>query len=372
MAKRARVPPGGGSAGPSGSGAAEGPAGGPEARARSLAAAGRHAEAAAAWTALAEGALAAGDRLQALSAHQLAGDALRRDDRPAAAARALHAALGLLNGDPAERPRRDSLKVLLAATLGDAGQGTAGVVLLRELLASRPAAAARVLALDVLAGLLLGLGRVSEAWGVQAELDAEPGAAPAAALPFREAALTRLAGDLDGAQARLRAALASAPAAAAWEGPRAAIREELAEIDLLRGRLDDAAAGFARAGDGWGRAGRRAGVFRAEAGRIKVELARGGLPLPSALHDAVDYADERGLPGLATELRMARGAARARAGLEGAAADLDRAVELAAAHELLLLEGRARMVRRGAGLGRGDEARMRVCLAEDRWWSRQI
>ncbi len=320
-----------------------------------------------ALVAAAEAALAAGGPPEGIApAFLAAGDALRRADRPARATRMLQRAVDLA----ADPDRRANARMLLAGVLADAGQLAAATDVARQLLASLRQPQARVLAHDILASTLLAQGRIAEARGAIEAIAAEAPTLPA--LPFRRAALARLDGLLDEADALLAQVLATAPTTAAWRGPRAAAVMERAELALLQDHADEAIAGFGAALAAWGSVGRRAGAFRAEAGRVRATVAAGRACLPAVLDGPVAYAADRGLPVLEAELRLARGQARATAGLPGGADDLDQAVGLAAEAGAQLHEGRARHLRRRHGRPADDLARLRRCLAADRVWARRV
>ncbi len=319
----------------------------------------------------AETALARRQRVKAAALLHQAGDAFRRDDRPARAAQVLTRSLALTEpSDPQSDQRRATARVLLAGVLADAGQLDVGTDVARQVLAGPVPHNLSVLAHDVLASLLLGQARVDEARAVVAELAQLAPDLPV--LPFRYAALARLDGDLNRADALLMDVLRTSPRTDAWRGPRAAAGMERAEIALLMGRLDDSIRGFAEAVDAWAAVGRRAGGFRAAAGQVRAALADGQTPLPSVLDGPVDYAAQRQMPTLEAEVRMARGSARQAAGLGGAREDLDRAVGLAEGAGAVFLEGRARCARRALGWGGDDLLRTRLCLASDRVWSQRV
>lgn len=326
----------------------------------------RWSEAAATFELLAERARQRGDRSTAQQAWALAGDALRRDDRVAAGARALRRALDLLDrGDGAALERRGLAEVELASLLVQAGAIEAGATLCRERSAGPCSAGLRALALDGLCGARLLQGRLADALGAMAELEAvcPPSARPA--VWFRRAAEARLGGDLACAQAHLDRVLAEAPAGADWAGPRAAAAEEQGELALLRGDLDRAASWLDDAARGWTAAGRRSALYRVEAASVRVQLTAGALPLAAVLDGPVEYAAERGLLLLEVELRRARGAARSRLGLDGAS-DLDLAVSLAEQSGAVLAEGYARFTRLRC-LARGSEGpRLAQSLSSDR------
>ncbi|MBM4393280.1 MAG: hypothetical protein FJ090_19315, partial [Deltaproteobacteria bacterium] len=104
--------------------------------------------------------------------------------------------------------------------------------------------------------------------------------------------------------------------AAAWMelGETAVLRHSLRALGVawyagpadLDDDLDEAEAEacFQNAAQAWARAGRRAGLFRAEAWKLRV---RANEPtIATAVDTAIGYADERGLQGLRAELRALR------------------------------------------------------------------
>ncbi len=339
-----------------------------------LAEAGRWGEAAERFEALAREAGEARRLEEARERWAQAGDAFRRDDRPARSARALKAAFDLV--DPTD-PRRAHAAAGLAAALIDAGEPVPAEILARETLASARELGPRLLLVDVLLGSLVLLGRAPEAEGPLLELTALVAALPPAARPladatlaFRRAARHRLRGELDQAEALLLDVEARMALRKETTGAAAAAAAELGEIRNLRCEDDAGAEATARAARAWTAAGRRAGLYRCEAALIRAALTRGETPMARALDGPITYARERGMPLLEAELRIARGAARARALLRGGEEDLDQAVLLAERASAVLLEGRARLTRRRSGFLRDDLARTRACLETDAVWSR--
>lgn len=295
-----------------------------------------------------------------------AGDALRREDRPVRAARMLQRAVDL-STDPG---RRTSARLVLAGVLADAGELQASADVARQVLAQPASADAHILGQDILAGALLAQGRLAEARGVVAALAAAAPQLPV--LPFRRAALARLDGQLDRADALLEGVLRDSPQTAAWRGPRAAAVMERAELALLRGDSAAAVDGFTAALGLWAEVGRRAGAFRAEAGRVRARVEAGDTVLKSILDNPLAYAAERRLPVLEAELLLAQGMALAATDRSLARRALDRAVELAAHTGALFLEGRCRLARVLHLGDTSDRARLVRCLAEDRVWSARI
>lgn len=305
--------------------------------------------------------------VDALAAQCLAaGDALRRVDRPVRAARMLQRAVDL-STDPG---RRTSARLVLAGVLADAGELRASADLARQVLAQPASADARILGHDILAGALLAQGQLADARAVVATLEALAPHLPV--LPFRRAALARLDGQLDRAVALLEGVLRDAPATDAWRGPRAAAVMERAELALLQGDAPAAVTGFTAALDRWAEVGRRAGAFRAEAGRVRARVEAGDTVLSSILDNPVAYARDRQLPILEAELLLAQGQARAATDPRAARAALDPAVELAHHAGALFLEGRCRLARLLHLGHEPDRARLLRCLAEDRVWGARI
>lgn len=343
--------------------------------AAALSAQGRYAEAAALAEELAREAHRRSEVEAARRAWILAGDALRRDDRPAHAARALKAAEDLA---PRGAPGRLMARASLAAVLMDAGEPVPAEILLRELLPEATEPGARVVVLDLLLGALFVLGRLDDAEGPFAELthlvaSLGPAAEIArATLSFRAASRHRLRGELDAAEAALLAVGDATEQRKETLGPAAVASAERGEVALARGDGVTAWACFDHAARLWTAVGRRAGLYRAEAGLIRSALARGETPLGTSLNSPIDYAKDRGMPLLEAELRLARGAARHRARVRGAEEDLDLAVGLCERAAADLLEGRARLQRRRAGFLRDDVERTRHCLRGDRVWLAQL
>lgn len=340
--------------------------------ARALAAAGRQVEAAQIWEALGAAALARGDRAEAAQCWALAGDALRRDERPAAAAAALGRALevwaepgpDVFGQLPQGRVEQGAAKAILAGVLLDLGRIDAAAGLAAAVAEGASSPGLRVLGLDLLSGAELARGAVEASRAAAARMaeGCPEGARPA--LWFREGILWRMDGGLARARGCLHRVLEAAPAGPAWAGPRASAVAELAELDLLDGNFTAAAEGFREAWGLWGEAGRASGQWRAAAGRALAQRGAGLLPNPDALDAGRELAEARGLPLLSARMLATQGALRAARG-EPAAAELDRAVEVAAGCGATLLEGWARWIRRTAGIDAGDQARLEACFADD-------
>jgi hypothetical protein len=304
--------------------------------AEALSDAARWEQAGPAWQAIVERALRMRELARARDAATRAADAYRRDDRPAAAARMLRVALSgreLAGTDAAQ----------LAAVLLDAGQVQAAAEVADQAVDAATDPTARTIALDTRVGLRLVRG---DAEGARADLDA----LAALALPggdlsraFRAGQLDRLDGQLSAADATFARLAETLAPYAQLAGPAGAAHQERGELALLRHALgapetalDDARAAFGRAGAAWAAAGRRAGLFRAEAWAARAAALAGETVAAPALDRALAYADERGLPMLAADLLGCRAVVRK---------DADDAC--AAAHlltEAPLARGRARVL----------------------------
>lgn len=232
---------------------------------------------------------------------------------------------------------------------------------------------ARVLALDVSIGVHLLLGEVDQARTLLGVLKALGLPAAQVAAAFRGARLQRLDGLLDAGIGVLEGVVDGLPAAdRRFAAPRAAALQEIAEYQLLAGRIDSARAAHGAATATWARSGRRPGGFAAEGLGVRIQLACAEPVLPSLLDNGIAFATDRGLPLLGAELRIARGRARVAADVPGASEDFDAAVQAGITSGAPLLEGRARLWRRVAGCpaADGDLATTRLRLAPDRILSR--
>ena len=287
------------------------------------------------------------------------GDALRRDDRPAAAAKALKEAIQL-SPDGAQRAK---LHTQLAGVLHQAGMLDVAADIGEEGLAGiRGDAMAESVALDTLIGILLALGRLPEADRYIARLEVVAPTIFRPAYWFREGARLRMCKDFaradlyysDAASAMRRYPQASGAVAAAEMGR--------AEVALFVGDSSRARSHYERAGQLWTTAGRRDGVYRSEAGLIRAALSEGQATLASGLSEPIRFARERQMPLLLAHLLLARGAAA------GSDADLSEAVAIGQETRAVFLEGRARLVRLRCGGGYGDEAEARQLLAGDAAW----
>lgn len=268
-----------------------------------------------------------------------AGEAWRRDDHPAAAARALRMALAIGGDDDAAYVARVKLAGVLVET-GELHRAAAACERVLEAASGR----ARYLALDTLASVLQAQGQKEAARRVVADL-AEGEGPNGIAARFREGQLARLDGRLvDGArhQAWVIDALEGVDGGNVG---RAAARAELAELALLRGDVSEAVAFFDDAVRAHDEAGRASLAARAAAGRVRAAVEAGLRVLPGALDEALATAEARGMVVAETDLCIARGMARSEKDTASAARDLDRAAELADRVGMPFRAGRARLER---------------------------
>ncbi|MCB9792788.1 MAG: hypothetical protein H6741_08655 [Alphaproteobacteria bacterium] len=274
-------------------------------------------------------------------------DALRRDDRPAASLSVLRRAIDLAD----DRDGKLLQQVQLSACLVDAGHPDLAEQVGREALAMTEPGPLRALAADTLAGVLIARGDVLGLRGVVAQLRHEARGVGVISANFREAQLDRLDGRLGLAEDRFQGCVEDLEGHPRAEGARASAFMELGELALIVGDPESALEHFNAASAAWSRAGRRAGLLLAEAGRVHAALASGATTfLPGLLDDPVAYAEDRGLPVLEARLRLARGLSRTAAGSEAAKADLDAAILLADAAGVPQLAGRIRLERHRWGL----------------------
>lgn len=279
--------------------------------ARLLADAGRWEDAAELWEALATSLL---DQDPGASAQAwiLAADAWRREDRPLAGMRCLRRALpGLARG-----PGRGLARAELAGMLADLGQLAAAVDEARGAREEAATDGERIVAADLLCGLLLERAELEAAEALLPEI------ADARARPFREAGLRVQQGRYREAWTALRAAQAAVGPEPALSGLRASLQEAQAELHLQDGAHELAMRAFQRARGEWTRAHRRPGLFRAAAGEVRARAAAGQLSMDAEVDRGLEYARGRGLRLLEAELLLARGVGRHHSWLPGATGDL--------------------------------------------------
>jgi len=324
------------------------------AQAAALAAQGRWREAATTWEELAAEPLAlpqaAAERAAetatetaaqtAAQLWSLAAEAWRREDAPAASARALRQALARTPAGPG----RALLLVQLAAALSDAGQHAPACDLAAQAEAAACTRNERQLALDLGAGLATLSCDWPEASRRVAALELP------VARAFRAACLARAQGQLAEAGEALSQAERLCDPGEASAGLRARLAAERAELAL------EAGAAALEARRIWTRLGRRGALFAVVATELRVRLALGQLPIEAELNRALRFAEERGLHPLRLELLLARGLARRSRGDAAGALDLEEALALAQAIGAELAISRVRGAR-VSGMSEGNTGR---------------
>ncbi len=330
------------------------------AQAAALAAQGRWREAATTWEELAAEPLAlpqaAAERAAetatetaaqtAAQLWSLAAEAWRREDAPAASARALRQALARTPAGPG----RALLLVQLAAALSDAGQHAPACDLAAQAEAAACTRNERQLALDLGAGLATLSCDWPEASRRVAALELP------VARAFRAACLARAQGQLAEAGEALSQAERLCDPGEASAGLRARLAAERAELALEAGRPPAALAAALEARRIWTRLGRRGALFAVVATELRVRLALGQLPIEAELNRALRFAEERGLHPLRLELLLARGLARRSRGDAAGALDLEEALALAQAIGAELAISRVRGAR-VSGMSEGNTGR---------------
>jgi tetratricopeptide (TPR) repeat protein len=285
-------------------------------------------------------ALKIGEREASRTAYEAAGEAWRRDDRPATAAEALDIAIRLTDVPQAAAVAR----IRLAGVLGEIGRSEAALRACDEA-AAVASGAVRVLAHDTAIDASYALGRVDEVRRRLAMID--PGNDPALkmALLFREGQLLRVSGDLTDAAVAFAEVEDLASGRDEARPALAATEAEMGEVAALRGDLEDAIGLYDRAVVRFEESGRRSSAWRAAAGRMRATVDLGAEVLVHELDAGIAHARERGMPVLEIDLRIARGLASARTDASAAHADLDRAIELADGLSHRWRAGRARLER---------------------------
>ena len=318
------------------------------------------AEAGPAWEAVAIACAAAGAETRAKEAWSRAADGYRRDDRPAAAARALRAAWDLGQDTTLDAAQ-------LAAVLLDVGEVEAAVDIATTGASRTTDPVNRAVALDTMVGVLLAAGRVAAARAALIALRALDLPGGNLAATFRAAQLARLDGDLAAAAAGFQAIVDATDGFPAAAGAEAAAWSELAELHELTWALapgaDPLAAAHAAteaAADAWQRARRRSGRMRAEAWEVRLDRMRGLAIVPSPIHRALAYARQRQLPCLEADLLLCLAVATR------TPADAGRAVGLLGGFPLA--RGRARVLQAETG-GHADLGTALVELADDHPWT---
>ncbi len=282
----------------------------------------------------------AGDRAAARQAWEAAGDCWRRDDRPRHASEALNHCLQ----ETPEGPQAALVRVKLAGVLGDLGETARAIAMLEgaeDLVAS---GALRALVLDTRFEALLGLGRRDAAAKVAHSLGALAGTEPALQMSsaFRNGQIARLEGRLDDAAACFGSVSAMVEDLPEALPARAAAEAELAEIAALRGDTVESLSLWDAARTHFSEVGRQSLDWRAEAGRVRAAVDAGAFVFVGDLDEGIATAEQRGMVSLESDLRIARGIARASSDRASARQDLERAVSLADASGLRWRAGRGR------------------------------
>ena len=273
---------------------------------------------------------------QAARAWETGGEALRRDDRPAEALQALQAALRF-----SAQENSAVVAIKLAATAADVGDFVLAKALCQEAARERREDGIGFVALDCYAGMLLATGDVSGLRKAIAELESAPAPLLVGCL-FRSAQLARLDGRLAAAELLLHQAKESLDPQSAAAGI-AGIEGELAELAELKGEPAIAAERYAAAIAGHGKAERRSLAFRMEAARVRAMVTAGLDAMVQPLDEGIAYAQERNMPILDIDLRLARGMARARHAPQSAVEDLRIAIQAGDKYGLAFRAGRARL-----------------------------
>lgn len=278
----------------------------------------------------------AGDRDGAREAWEAAGESWRRDDRPKSAMQALEMASQL-----AADPRVAVLtRVKLAGTMSEVGDLAAVLRVLDGSTAEGPLAA---MVLDEQINALLGLGRREEARSLVVRLaDAAQGPLQVACW-FRNAQLARLDGRLADAEEQLALVVADLEDQPQALAGVAAAEAELGEIAAMRGDYDAAMALYDDALAHFQKIGRKALVWRADAGRVRVAVDAGLTAWSRGLDEGIAHAVDREMASLEADLRLARGVACASSDRAAAADDLQRAIRLSTETGARHRRGRARL-----------------------------
>jgi len=328
--------------------------------------AGRWGEAGRCFEIVAKAAETKGDVHAAQWAWTLSGDAYRKDDRPAKAALALHRAFDTLSEDG---DRGAKMGAELSGVLMDSGQLDVAESIARKAVAAAESSIPAAIARDTLIGILTARGDLTKAEEELNQLHATAPPGLGIAVHFREGVHRRLTGDLSGARTNLNVVIKALRGNMPAAGAMAAATAELAEVALLDGEPDEARESFERAEGLWTIAGRRAGLFRAEAGLVRASMARGDAPIAAAIPDTISYARLRQMVLLECELRIVLGSAKALTGREGALEELDKAVNLASQAGATLLEGMARANRLRFSGDLADRDPAWLCLQHLPAWS---
>jgi tetratricopeptide (TPR) repeat protein len=301
----------------------------------------------------------AGLDVRAEEAFAAGGDAAWRADLPDLAMRCLVRSRERL---PKGSRLRAVRAVQMAGVLIELGELDSAGLLLDEALEGEPARELVMVALDTRIAIDLLQGQVGRAHNRLVELESLVGEESAPVLLFRQGQLAARLGRFSEAVESLAACVALIEARPAYDGPRGAALLELAEVACFREEHDDALALLEAAADAWEHAGRRSGMMRVEAARMRLLGLMGAVEtLTSGLERSLRFARERDLRLLEAELRLANGICEAVRSPQRSAVQLDRAIELAGNIGAHALRGRALLARHDHPDGE-REALERACL----------
>jgi tetratricopeptide (TPR) repeat protein len=282
----------------------------------------------------------ASDAAGARAAWEAAGEAWRRDDRPKSAVQALELSRQL--APDAGTAAMAAIK--LAGTLSELGELAPALQLLEQVREAGPDnGPVAAMVLDEQINALLGLGRRDDARKLLPRLANAARGPLAVATAFREAQIARMDGRFSEAERALTVVIGQLTGQPQALSGVAAAQAELAEIAAMRGEhaaalslYDDALAQFQKVG-------RKALVWRADAGRVRVAVEANLAPWVRGLDAGIAFAEDRGMASLETDLRIARGVGSAAADRAAAGADLERAIRLSTEMGSPHRRGRARL-----------------------------
>ena len=244
-----------------------------------------------------------------------AGDAALRADRPVRAVVHLQRALQLAGSHPLLAPLRC---VQLAGAFLAVGELQAALSVLADaqgLLSpsSREhTASVRVLLADVRVGVHLLRGSLHKAEQDLSLLEGAGSEGARLGALFRRGQLEARQGRFEQALERFHRCLSMA-GGAKMVGLRAAVWEEITEALALTGEHDGALAALDEAGRAWTAAGRRSGLLRVEATRMRLLCSAGRCDmLTTNLERSLDYAEERQMRLLQCQILIALGRCRER------------------------------------------------------------
>ncbi len=301
----------------------------------------------------------AGLDARAEEAFAAGGDAAWRADLPDLAMRCLVRSRERL---PQGSPLRGVRAVQMAGVLLELGELDSAVLLLDEAEDGEPARELRMVVLDTRIAIDLLQGHVGRAHNLLVKLEGLVGEEAAPVLLFRQGQLAMRLGRFSEAVESLAGCVALIEDRPAYDGPRGAALLELAELASFRAEHDDALALLEGAAEAWNRAGRRSGMMRVEAARMRLLGELGAVEtLTTGLDRGLRFARERDMRLLEAELRLASGICEAVRSPQRSAAQLDRAIELAGNIGAYALRGRALLARHDVADGE-REALEQACL----------